>query len=158
MPFRAYLHTGSNYSYISHGLVTNPLKVDDYLMRFSGKYAAERTQTTGESRPQRLQHASPLSKLEPAPEKSEIYGVRIPNPWILSELTRSVIIANPTGPVHVPNHYRTHFPEDDTLIAPNIYVLISYIYGGFLLSHIVRRDVGLIDPHGTHYAGSLLLP
>ncbi|MED6212235.1 hypothetical protein PIB30_081319 [Stylosanthes scabra] len=31
-----------------------------------------------------LQHALPLSKLEPAPEKSEIYGVRIPNPWILS--------------------------------------------------------------------------
>ncbi|MED6129109.1 hypothetical protein PIB30_104669, partial [Stylosanthes scabra] len=24
-----------------------------------------------------------LSKLEPVPEKSEIYGVRIPNPWIL---------------------------------------------------------------------------
>ncbi|MED6125988.1 hypothetical protein PIB30_073900 [Stylosanthes scabra] len=41
------------------------------------------------------------------------------------ELTRSVIIANPTGPVHVPNHYRTHFPEDDTLIALNVYVLIS---------------------------------
>ncbi|MED6138862.1 hypothetical protein PIB30_078426 [Stylosanthes scabra] len=72
-----------------------------------------------------LQHASPLSKPELAPEKSEIYGVRIPNPWILSELTRSVIVANPTGPVLVPNHYRTHFAEDDTLIAPNAYVLIS---------------------------------
>ncbi|MED6160253.1 hypothetical protein PIB30_049811 [Stylosanthes scabra] len=105
------------------------------------------------------QHASPLSKLEPVPEKSEIYGVRIPNPWIPSELTRSVIIANPTGPVLVPNHYHMHFPEDDTLIAPNVYVLFS-IYNMGVSSFLIwyAGTLALVTRHGTHYACSLLLP
>ncbi|MED6212203.1 hypothetical protein PIB30_080961 [Stylosanthes scabra] len=100
-----------------------------------------------------------LSKLEPAPEKPEIYEMRIPNPWIPNELTRSVPLANSTDPVYIPDHYRMHFPEDNLLIAPKVYVLFSiYIHGGFLLSHMVRRDVGPSDPHGTHYAGRPLLP
>ncbi|MED6172978.1 hypothetical protein PIB30_055047 [Stylosanthes scabra] len=49
-------------------------------------------------------------------------GVRTHNIGFLSywldELTRSVILANPTSPVLVPDHYRTHFPEDTTLDAP----------------------------------------
>ncbi|MED6186537.1 hypothetical protein PIB30_067629 [Stylosanthes scabra] len=74
------------------------------------------------------------------------------------ELTRSVIIANLTGPVLVPNHYRTHFPEDDTLIAPNIYVLFS-IYNMGVSSFLIwyAGTLALVTPHGTHYAGSPLL-
>ncbi|MED6139173.1 hypothetical protein PIB30_081422 [Stylosanthes scabra] len=106
-----------------------------------------------------LQPASPFPKLEPAPENSEIYGVRIPNPWILSELTRPVIVANPTGPVLVPNHYHTHFPKDDTLIAPNVYVLIS-IYNMRVSSFLIwyAGTLALVTPHVMHYAGSPLFP
>ncbi|MED6152656.1 hypothetical protein PIB30_094128, partial [Stylosanthes scabra] len=63
------------------------------------------------------------------------------------ELIRSVIIANPTGPVLVPNHYRTHFPEDDTLIAPNVYVLFS-IYNMGVSSFLIwyAGTLALVTP------------
>ncbi|MED6189163.1 hypothetical protein PIB30_093164 [Stylosanthes scabra] len=38
----------------------------------------------GETRPHAGRMLRQLSKLEPVPEKPEIYGMRIPNPWILS--------------------------------------------------------------------------
>ncbi|MED6163055.1 hypothetical protein PIB30_076316 [Stylosanthes scabra] len=38
----------------------------------------------GEAKPNAERMLRQLSKLEPVPEKSEIYGMRIPNPWILS--------------------------------------------------------------------------
>ncbi|MED6140140.1 hypothetical protein PIB30_090207 [Stylosanthes scabra] len=43
------------------------------------------TQIFGETRPYMPEEMlRQLSKLEPVPEKPEIYGMRIPNPWILS--------------------------------------------------------------------------
>ncbi|MED6201855.1 hypothetical protein PIB30_099290 [Stylosanthes scabra] len=39
---------------------------------------------SGEAKPNTRRMLRQLSKLEPVPEKSEIYGMRIPNPWILS--------------------------------------------------------------------------
>ncbi|MED6163920.1 hypothetical protein PIB30_084766, partial [Stylosanthes scabra] len=75
------------------------------------------------------------------------------------ELTRSVQLANPTDPVYIPNHYRTHFPEDNSLIAPKIYVLSHiYIYLGVPYLYKYAGMLALLTPHGMHYAGSPLLP
>ncbi|MED6121053.1 hypothetical protein PIB30_026394 [Stylosanthes scabra] len=47
----------------------------------------------------------------------------------------SVILANPTGPVYIPDHYRTHFPEDNISNALNVYVPFSFIYLGVSVSY-----------------------
>ncbi|MED6176044.1 hypothetical protein PIB30_084162, partial [Stylosanthes scabra] len=54
---------------------------------------------------------------------------------------------NPTGPVLVPDHYRAHFPKDNSLDAPTVYDLsLNHIYLGVSLLYIayithVNRDV-----------------
>ncbi|MED6170476.1 hypothetical protein PIB30_031356 [Stylosanthes scabra] len=58
-------------------------------------------------------------------------------PYGWNELIQSVIIANPTDPEYIPDHYRTHFPEDNLSNALNVYVLSHShinITGGFNLS------------------------
>ncbi|MED6116893.1 hypothetical protein PIB30_104590, partial [Stylosanthes scabra] len=42
------------------------------------------------------------------------------SPYGYDELTWSVPLANPIDPVYILDHYRTHFPEDNSLIAPNV--------------------------------------
>ncbi|MED6223424.1 hypothetical protein PIB30_073856 [Stylosanthes scabra] len=79
-------------------------------------------------------------------------------PYDYDDLIRSIPLANPTDSVYIPDHYRTYFPEDNSLIAPNVYVLsFSYISGGSILYKYVGT-LALLTPHGTHYAGSPLMP
>ncbi|MED6192487.1 hypothetical protein PIB30_010422 [Stylosanthes scabra] len=69
-----------------------------------------------------------LSKLEPVPEKSDKYRS-------YGELTRSVIIANPTNPELALDNHRSYFPGGPFFPAPIVNDLSSYqyIYGGSLL-------------------------
>ncbi|MED6188118.1 hypothetical protein PIB30_082995 [Stylosanthes scabra] len=59
--------------------------MDAHLVKDQSKWKTTDDSIFGEARPYTSEGMlRQLSKLEPAPEKPEIYGVRIPNPWIPS--------------------------------------------------------------------------
>ncbi|MED6211516.1 hypothetical protein PIB30_074446 [Stylosanthes scabra] len=78
-----------------------------------------------------LQSEKQLNKYGAHPNNVKQMHVMHAWPYGYDELTRSVPLANLTEPVYIPDYYRMHFPEDNSLTAPNVYVLsFSYISGG----------------------------
>ncbi|MED6176597.1 hypothetical protein PIB30_089727 [Stylosanthes scabra] len=69
------------------------------------------------------------------------------NPNGLMSSPGRLLQPNPTGPVLVPDHYRTHFPEDNSLNAPTVYGLSHY--------HIYLGGQNRFQDEGNRFHGAI---